>query len=511
MKKIALLFLLTATVSLPSYAQRYMGVATSNWGGINSMYLNPAYLADSKSKLLIDVMSLNAGIDNSLGKINTDPGIRRFISGENTNIKDVFNFTDKDKFSLLAPYADIKGPGLIYSFNAKHTIAVSTRVRGFNQFHNFDQSIYRTITDSEYTKSGDIMLHSENFNWTAHLWGEFSVGYGGVLYEKGNHSLKVGGTIHFLTGIGFFGLKGKNLDANYLKGADSFYANNLDVAYSSNIFSTENVIRTKISPDNFIDKFFGENSSSGISGDIGVVYDYIENPGKGVYTMDGNDHVLDRSITRYKLRFAASLTDIGYINYKRDKNSGFSVSGSGYITGREIADSVRNAESFKKYALKKGFKIDTNGTDTKLYMPATLLLTIDYNLYKNFYVNATYMANLADRANYGNSVYNQFTITPRFDVAKFSAAVPISYSSLADNVRVGLGVRVLGFYAGSDDLVGILSNGQYGLNFYMGAFVPFNKHRIKDRDQDKVSDKRDRCPDDQGPLSNHGCPEKNDD
>ncbi|RYZ44736.1 MAG: OmpA family protein, partial [Sphingobacteriales bacterium] len=45
-----------------------------------------------------------------------------------------------------------------------------------------------------------------------------------------------------------------------------------------------------------------------------------------------------------------------------------------------------------------------------------------------------------------------------------------------------------------------------GANFYLGASIPINKRKLKDRDGDKVSNKMDKCPDVLGDWANLGCP-----
>ena len=132
---------------------------------------------------------------------------------------------------------------------------------------------------------------------------------------------------------------------------------------------------------------------------------------------------------------------------------------------------------------------------------------MDYHMYRNFYINAMYIDNLADRMNFGNSYYNQLTITPRFDRRMLSVGVPITYSWLTSSFKAGVGVRYSGFFIGSDDLLAVVAKNQSGLNVYMGGYVPFFKHKKHDRDGDGISDDEDACPDEYGTWENKGCPE----
>ena len=485
-------------------AQNYLGISTSNWSGTSALYLNPANVADNRDRMAIDIIGFNAGVDNNLGKLNSIGGINKFLNGSNSNVNDVFSFTNNSKFSLLAPYAEIRGPGIMLSKGRWFNVALTTRIRGINQFNNFDQTLYRTITDSSYTANGNVNLTAQNFNWTGHLWSEAAFTYGAVVLQKGQHELKVGGTIRYLGGIGYVSLKGHNLDAHYTNGSDSFYASNTDLEYGSNVLSARSALLTD---NNYFDAFFGKKGGNGVGGDIGVVYDYITDSVSDRYDMDGRSGIPDQSKNRYKLRFSASVTDLGHITYKGSDNYGVSVSGGGSITGQGLSNNVNNFNSFKNYVQTRGFNVDTGQITSKLYMPAKLMLSADYNAWKWLYINAMYLNNLANRNNYGNSFYNQITVTPRFDVRRMSIALPITYSFLARDFKTGLGVRYNGFYIGSDDMLVLFSRKQYGLNMYVGGYVPFIKYKPKDRDGDHVSDRRDRCPDEYGTWENRGCPE----
>ena len=508
MKKLCLALALILCISFSLKAQKYLGIATSNWSGLSSLYLNPANIADNRERLVIDLIGLNASIDNNLGKINTGGSITRFLNGSNTDINNVFEFSGKQQFSLVAPYAELRGPGVMVSINHIHSIAFTTRLRGVNQFNNFDQTLYRTITDPNFTSNGNIDLTANKFNWTANLWAEAAATYGVVLLNKGHHELKGGITLRFLKGIGYVGLKGNNLDMHYVSGKDSIYAHNTDLEYASNVLNSSGSLTSGVSNSNFFNQFFGKNGGNGMGADIGVVYDYIRDTGADKFDMDGKKGVSDPTKNRYLLRVSASVTDIGSLTYNGNNNFGLSITGNGYLTAQGLIDNVKNYDDFKKYVVQHGFNADTGHVSSTLNMPTTLILSADYHEWRWIYVNATYISNVVNRQNYGNSFYNQITLTPRYDTRRVSVAIPVTYSLLADNLKVGLGLRVHGFYVGSDDMIAFFTNHQYGANFYVGGFIPFNKKKIRDRDGDHVSDAKDKCPDDMGTWENRGCPEK---
>ena len=147
----------------------------------------------------------------------------------------------------------------------------------------------------------------------------------------------------------------------------------------------------------------------------------------------------------HRLTASAAVIDIGSIKYKTGQNFVVNVTGNGHLTGKGLEDHLGDYNEFRNYVKTQGFTVDTN---------------------------------LANRLNYGTSYYNVLTIVPRFENKFFTIGVPISYSGLAKDVKMGLGIRISGFFFGSDDMLALMSSNQHGLNFYFGGYVPiFKKHK----------------------------------
>lgn len=482
--------------SLTAQGQYNMGVATGNWSGMNSLYLNPANIAHSNHKYVINIISANAGVDNNLGALNTQGSLISDINNGDT--RNIFKFSNTNKVSVLAPYAEITGPGAMVSINEKHSLALTTRIRGMNQFNNFDRSLFQTVTDPNFTTGSNIDITSQNFNYTAHVWSEIGLTYGAVIYQDANSLLKGGITIRYLGGIGYVGLKGNNLDAHFNANADSFYASNSDLRYASNVLTTGDALNNGFANNSIMSQFFGSKAGMGMGADMGLVYEFTPN-----YRTGPGPHMG----TGYLVRIAASLLDLGSIKYKSENNFNANVTGNGYLSANGIINNVRSFDDFRSYAVSQGFHADTIKSSTKLHMPSRLMISADVNLYTNLYLNAAFVAGLTNPQSYGNNYYDQLVLTPRFDTKWISIGLPITYSSLSGTMKAGLGLRVSGFFVGSDDMLALMSNNQYGFNFYAGAFVPINKKHWLDSDNDGVPDYRDNCPNEPGSAANNGCPE----
>jgi outer membrane protein OmpA-like peptidoglycan-associated protein len=498
MRKITLaLITIAAMLPLASMAQRYMGIATSNWSGTNGLYLNPANIADSRHKFTVDLFSLNFGLDNNLATLNFSEAVK--ASGD---FADVFSFSNKDQFSILAPTVELRLPGFMVSLGSKHAIALTTRVRAMNQFHNFNQNLYKLVNDSNSTDlTQGQRLKAENFNWTANAWTEVGLTYGGVIYDKGEHMLKGGITARYMMGAAYISVLSKNIDAayNYIPGADATLTlTNTDFQYRQS--GANGILNGELGD------FLGKNVGKGIGADLGIVYEWRPKHEDYRYDMDGKTGILDNSKNKYLLRFSAAITDLGSIKYSNSSNLVFNTNSvtPSVVKGTEIADFIDDTAALSNYLTLRGMTATRGSGETKVGMPTMMVIGVDYHALKNVYVNATYMGNVATHTKPGNTFYSQFTVTPRYDTRIFSVGVPITYSALSSSLKAGVGVRVGGFFLGSDDVFAF--GNRYSANFYMGAYVPINKRKPKDNDGDGVSNKRDKCRNEKGVWEMKGCP-----
>lgn len=505
MRKNSLILLLIVMLPMLAQAQRYFGVATSNWSGTNGMYLNPANIADSRHKLTVDLFSINLGVNNNLATLND--GISGLFNIGDDGIASALTFQNQQKFSLLAPYFELRGPGFMAAINSKHSIALTTRVRAMNQFHNFNDALYRVVTDSTYridtANKNPVSIAADPFNYTTHGWSEIGLSYAGVIYDGGKHFLKGGLTLRYLMGAAYISTVSSGVSATAYPLKDSLIISNTDLTFGSNITSGSGI------GSNFSD-FLG-GGGNGLGGDAGLVYEWRPNIDRYKYDMDGKTGLTDRSKNKYRVRASLSVVDFGSIKYKKNNfiaNIKTKTSQPAVLKGSALADSIGNYSDLTKYASNHNLTVDsgTNTASAKVYMPTSLIAGVDVNIVKGLYVNATFVSNMANREKMGTSFYNQLTVTPRFDTRVFSLGIPLTYDFLTKSLKYGAGIRLGGFFLGSDDLTGIIGNNAYGANFYFGAYVPINAKKPRDNDGDGVSNKKDKCKNEKGVWEERGCP-----
>ncbi len=462
MKKLVLaLTLLTAHYS---QAQKYIGLSTSNWSGTYAIGLNPANIADSRTRFALDLYGVNLGIDNSLAKVNLNNAFSGAGGGGDATLGNVLQFTKNKAFNFYAPIADIRLPGIMVSIDNKNSIALTTRVRFVNQFNHFDQNLLRSLLSPDPNGS-DVGITSQNFNWTFNTWSEVKLTYAREVYNEGNHYIKAGISLNRLGGLGYLGIKGKNLDGHYYAAQDSIHTNSTDLEFATNLASSGSDLYGGLG--DVFGQFFGKKAGSGFGLDLGAVYEYR--------TEETNSD--DQSDNKYKVRGSIAVTDMGSIKYKTSFFANVTASGS--MSTKDFADNIGNYSNFSSYAASRGYHLDTGVGTIKVHTPASLVMNVDYYVASHFYVNALWIKNVANRMNFGNSIYGQFTVTPRWDNRYVTLALPITYSAMTSSLKAGLGVRLGGLYFGSDDMLLMITGKGYGANFYSGVYIPINKKHKK--------------------------------
>jgi len=494
--------------SLGAKAQRLLGVSTGNWNTTSSLYLNPASIADSRSRLTIDIATFNGFVDNDLGTINKTKFTDKLGKGKYVGMNSILDMGSKTTGNVMAPYGEFRGPGVTWNIDHKNSLAFTTRVRGVSQFTNIDKDIYRSVLDADYGKTnGNFTRTVTDFRWSTAAWGEIGATYGRVLIDEGRRFLSFGITARYLGGISYASLNGSSITADYRAASDSTRFTNTHLSYSGSLLNDSKAIKENSSVGQMLGAFFGKNGGSGIGADIGMSYEFRPDYEQYLYDMDSMKRIVDHSRPRYKLRLSAAITDIGAINFSGAGNKQIYATRSGYNRGNALNKNVFNFKDFRNFSKIHGFSIDTGKRRTFYYLPTALVLGADYKLGRGFYMNATYIGNLAKHDAIGTYYYSQLTVTPRFDSRTFSIGMPLTYSALSHSFKMGMGVCMAGFFIGSDDMLVLFSNKAYGANFYAGAFVPVNYKRPTDRDGDHVSDKKDLCPDVPGVWAFKGCPD----
>ncbi|GAA4470486.1 hypothetical protein GCM10023093_31860 [Nemorincola caseinilytica] len=457
MRRPLFLFILLIASSA-ARAQHNLAIAYSNWSCINGIFLNPASIAEMKEKRSVSALAASFYVDNNVGPFNASEGLVVAVGDGKTN--NMFSYKNNSKISMMAPYFNMIGPGAVKRLDSASSIAITTRLRGMNQFNFFDQTIFHAFNDPKYAPEQDMLSLPRDFVYTVHFWMELGGSYARTVYNKDGQKLKLGGTFRYLLGLAYVGVQGTSMNTTFTKGQTTFHSENTDIEYASNVLNTYTYQGSNFS-QNFINLIRKGKFGHGIGGDIGAVY---ELKAKGAKAREG-----------YKTKVSLSICDVGAIFYSKKVNTNQVINGSGNVSAKGILDNVKNFANMEKYVEKQGFTATTRNKSTVVYMPAHLILSGDHHLKKQYYVTAMTVINLANRHAYGNSFYNQFSIIPRYETKNLTMGLPITYGILSHSLKVGAGISFHNFYIGSDDMLGFVSKSQYGINIYAGVTKRFYK------------------------------------
>ena len=457
-KKVLFFFYMLAVV--PCSAQRFLGASTDEWNAMSRLYLNPANIADCREKISIGILAINFDVNNSLGTFSK-------LGEYAATSPKTFKISGTKDFNMMIPDVEVHGPGIMYSINKKHSLALTTGFRLMNQFNNFDPSLYKLMTDPGSVPGNSVSVNSKNFNWTANMWTEVGITYGAVILDNPKNEVKFGITLRKLFGIGYISVTGNNINVAYKADSNTVYATNTDLEFASNVVNDNTAIFKGLNESNILSRIFGANSGTGMSADIGLIYK------RRIGESDPSDYM--ESDNTHDVVISASVTDFGSINYAKSTNADIVVTGNGSLTGPGISQNANSSASFLNYVKQQGFSADTESKGNRVFLPTALLVSADVQISGRFYGNLLYLNNLANRMNFGNSYYNQVTFTPRYDKHNMSIALPITYSMLSKDIKVGVGYRISGFFIGSDDALAFIHKNQHGFGLYLGGYIPIFK------------------------------------
>jgi len=524
MKKLLLALLSIASFSFNSFSQIMSDYAYSNYSGVNAVDFNPSFIADSRFRLDVNVVGLGMQLENNyVGMSKTalaHPGNSFFGAVKDTSGKGFPGFNDpnfQNDYLTTRNNSDMKSVffstrvmlplSFMYTIDQKSAISITGE---FRTYLNVD-GIQNPLAQLAYSGFKDSTLWLKQFS-NDHLsmqmmaWHEIGVDYARVIVDNNKNFLKIGIRPKLLIGLGDAYFYADNL--KYLANNNdtlTFFSSHIQYGHSANFDIDPNT-----SALSYLEKSV---SHPGIGLDLGATYEWRPNYQDFKYDMDGETNLWKRSKNKYKLRVGMSVTDIGSIKFDRGQLSNNFVADinqwnvhdlnfSGDYPVRSFDDTLRSR--FPPIATPKSYRVN---------LPLAVRGDVDYQIWKDFYVDMNYAWAIQWKKN-PNAIHDlsYVAVTPRWDWKWFGAMVPVSYNQYK-NLAVGACVRLGPLYMGTTNLATYFSKSKtiYGANFYFGIKVPILFREPKDRDKDKVSDKKDKCIDVPGVWEFLGCPDRDGD
>ncbi|MFK8046416.1 MAG: DUF5723 family protein [Crocinitomicaceae bacterium] len=541
-------------VSYLGFTQNHLGYSEDNYSGVHAGYSNPAFLADNR--LLVDVsaisLSVNAYNDYAYFSPRNMPyGFVKTFVGSDSKSMDYRGDTLNNvivPFGQVPNYRNTLNSGNLFEFENisniprtafyNHELAILNLMVSFDQdvafsfgvkqrtFINFQDVSYdllslgrTTLQDSAYW---NVTQTQQNVNISFNSWNEYALGLAAVVYNKKKHFIKTGLNLKYLQGIAGAYI-GSNDISYFLSNADTAasISGEIDYGTSENLQSSQ-FFNGDISAEDFgIDfrnPFSGGGRGFGI--DIGVVYEWRPNYEDFQYEMDGQKGLERPNENKYRIRLALAVNDIGGINYNRSNESrkfSFADNLTNFDLNQLKADSLGGFNN-NIAALELEDKVTYIGNEQSFFMnlPTHINASVDFLVFKNFYLNGNVFLSTPFSKNGSRSIYySNFSFSPRYEHRYFSLAVPVSYSRIY-KMRVGVSARITPYVVlGTSNLLPFFSSGKdvevAGADFFLTLKVPILKRTKKDTDGDLVSDKLDLCVKTPGVWAFRGCPDSDND
>ena len=515
MKRI-LLLVFSALYLVGAQAQDLLGISSSNFGGLSSVYINPANLADNRLKFEIQLGGTGFGLANNF--MGFKPSYLVRDGGLTSSVYPLLDPTPPTEDFTTANFQDnrrafvnnnIYLPSLLVSINEKNSISLSARARTYLNVDGVGAELFQFGYNSlNYPSLYNTRITNEKLSIQTMTWMEYALGYGRVLIDQEKHFLKAGVTLKALQGLQSAYLFIDNLD--YAVNSDSTVSlYNADVQYghSTNFEANQDNANYRVV------------SNLGLGFDFGVIYEWRPDYAKHKHDMDGETNVWKRNENKYKLKVGVSMTDLGGVKFSKGGQSGdFTANTSNWDISK--LDFGTTPIAALDDTLTARFGGTNAGANYKMNLPTAFSTQIDYHIWRDLYINQTNFIAFGFNSN-PNKIHDFTTIsvTPRWDHRIAGVSIPISYNSLM-GTRTGLALRLGPVTFGTSSMYpyraflrgdGFGTKDITGLDAYVLVRIPIAYKRIKDRDSDKVSDRKDQCVKVPGTWEYRGCPDRDGD
>ncbi|UEG49687.1 DUF5723 family protein [Ferruginibacter lapsinanis] len=434
MRKI-LLFIALITLHVISFAQSFPGYISGNYIGVNSVFSNPANIADSRYRWDVNLVSVHAGLGNNNASFKID----NIGDAFGKNIDSVLFGSSAKKTNAMANI-DVFGPSFMFNAGPKTSVAITTRVRTLANIKDIDGQLIKSIDDNLEGSLPLTLSSDANQKIVVNGWADFGLTLAHVLYSDKHHFLKGGITGKYLAGVA-------NTYANIANFKGTADEDLLGDTYIRDASGAVAIGISGVDIDNFEANDLTKFKSSGFGADLGFVYEY----------RPYGDAATAKYPNKYKYKVAVSLMDMGSIKYTPDANKtgAYSVSISGGQKWYPSDLDGKSIEEIKTYLDGSPYftNLGTAASSYKASLPTNLQASVDYNIHKNLFVGLSTQLNVAKKDNKYASYYNNsVTLTPRYEGRKFGLYIPLNYNELT-NFNAGLSLRIGPLFFGSGSIL----------------------------------------------------------
>ncbi len=507
-------------LAINANAQRYYGIANSNYAGVNGLYINPGNIADNRLAADIQVFSANGAVNQNYGYIESFKNLTNAVK-DGTDINFIKNSnTDNVGMNVLG---ELRGPSFMFQVGKKQAIGFLSRGRVIGSGRGLNTNLFTLINDGikDVKLANGTSFNSGKVNTTINAFTELGIVYGREIMNNGPNFLKAGITLKRYNGIEFSSVRFKDFNIKLIDTSTSKVEFNGSIEASKSFNNNDGF--DNITSNNVL--FGGKGGGFGL--DIGAVYEYRDEDPVSTFRYEN----------KYKFKLGFSIQDVGSMKYKASTNNeNYLINTNGpKVANRVDTANIEFDDVTTYFRTIPGVTATKDNGATTVKAPTTFTLYADYRFAKRVYVNALFTVGLVGDKSAGNRTAFQAIVTPRFEGKFLDAGLPISYNALSKDVKVGVGLRLGLLFVGSDDILSsMVGIGKLtGSNVYAGlrAAIPYRKAKERkekeeelpepkkevvktpevvvplDTDKDGIIDTDDKCPTVFGIAAFKGCPD----
>lgn len=467
-------------------SQTFIG-SQSNYAGSYALSMNPASLTTSNLcfdrgifqlglsayndyayLLSSDVMKIAATRGEYTPNYIVDGKRRDYLVYDNPNHRPR-NLYESLDFSILSTMYDIDG---------RQAIGFSLNARAYTNAVNIPWEMPELCIDGSEDSTLYNNYRSNGAKVSTMEWAEVALAYSNTVYERYNHKFDVGVSLKYLIGYSAAVANVNDIDYDVL-GPDSINVNHidLDAAYSLPLNYDE-----PFESDDLFNRAI--QRGGGFAVDLGFFYTRKANTKmlrmkRGYYTSDKVDYIW---------RVGASIMDLGFINFNNNAQEHHFFAGDDMRFNVDDLDEVKTMNELSRFISANYFDGDSTasfvGDSFVVGLPTTLRLQFDYNLYKNIFVNATFIQPIKI-FRYSVKAAPRVMVEPRYESEYFDFALPVSLYDYKF-VHIGASFRFAYLTIGTENIANYLGLGKMnGMDIYIALKFNLAKSR--------KMDKRDAC------------------
>ena len=427
--------------------EQHIGLSTAPRGGVIAADLNPAELSNMRYKYEVGIIGLQVGAFNNSVNLNDLTSQKT----DNERFDKVFASNNETDVRINVM---VMQPAFAMKIKNKWGVGLNVQTHGSINTLNLNTDIGKALSIGFDENSDNIDISTKSkMRLNAATWSEMNLSGSRIIFENWAHRFNGGLTVKFL----FPGMYA-NVSVDQIKGQIGY-----DLAQQTTVLSGVDNSRINIAYSGSMinNGPYAMGQFGGIGADIGFSYQ------------------LKDTIGAYKVNAGMSIKNMGSMLYK---------SQSGEETFRTYELTTQGVNPLDLESLSGGLdeiqqQLEDGGYITpiqksfsqKVKLPTAFVVYADFQVVPKFNISVFTQQRVGDPDdNYIIPVQNVYAVTPRF-TTKFFDAYSTWGSYEISGLTGGFGLRLGGFYLGSNSVItGLLANGK-NIDLHMGARWAFGQ------------------------------------